>query len=107
MFDGVLVLIFQLPSSIKGKPFHLRSLRDSSLNTIHEPFRCVSPVLSENQSVERRLGELFRRYRDGGASSSGIQSHSCLDRVEISVLPLLSAVISSIFLFDSVLCWLD
>jgi len=33
----------------------------SSLNTIHEPFRCVSLALSENQWVERRLGELFRR----------------------------------------------
>ncbi|QCE10352.1 hypothetical protein DEO72_LG10g1582 [Vigna unguiculata] len=54
--------------------------------SIIEHFCCVSLTFREFQSVKRRLERLSGEYRDGGASSSGIQSHSCLDRAEISIL---------------------
>ncbi|QCD86475.1 hypothetical protein DEO72_LG3g998 [Vigna unguiculata] len=59
-------------------PKLVRNQSEPSLNTINLLSAAFSLTLYEIQSVERRLGELFRRYRDGGASSSGIQSHSVL-----------------------------
>jgi len=66
------------PTFVSTQTFHLRwgfillgfpNQWDSSLNTIHEPYRCVFVALREIQSVERRLESFSGEYRDGRASS--------------------------------------
>jgi len=58
-----------------------------------EPFRCVYLALREFQSVERRLESFSSEYRDEGASSSGIQSHSILEVFKVKYLSLISVIL--------------
>ena len=68
----------RLGFSLLGFTKSARNQSEPSFNIINLHSAAFSLALCEIQSVERRLGELFRRYRDGEASSSGIQSHSIL-----------------------------
>ncbi|QCD89304.1 hypothetical protein DEO72_LG4g248 [Vigna unguiculata] len=88
MLDGVFPPFFRLLShgclsSIKGsyllgftKP--VRNQRDLSVISISESSATFSLTFREFQSVEHRLERLSGEYRDGRASSSGIQSHLVL-----------------------------
>ncbi|QCD95929.1 hypothetical protein DEO72_LG6g628 [Vigna unguiculata] len=80
-----LLLHFLLPAAFIYKrqvisllPKPVRSQRELSVNTITKSSVVFSLAFREFQSVERRLESLSGKYRDGGASSSGIQSHSVL-----------------------------
>ncbi|QCD89306.1 hypothetical protein DEO72_LG4g250 [Vigna unguiculata] len=80
MLDGVFPPFFRLLShgclsSIKGFTKPVRNQRDLSVISISESSATFSLTFREFQSVEHRLERLSGEYRDGRASSSGIQSH--------------------------------
>ncbi|QCE14528.1 hypothetical protein DEO72_LG11g1529 [Vigna unguiculata] len=60
-------------------------------------FAAFSLAFCEIQSVEHRLGKVSGDYSDGGASSSGIQSHSFLGVSQDKYSYLISVISSSMF----------
>ncbi|QCD94013.1 hypothetical protein DEO72_LG5g2091 [Vigna unguiculata] len=99
--DEVLTLNPRLGSYLLGFTKPVRNQRDLCVISISESSAAFSLAFCEFQSVEHRFERLSGEYRDEGASSSGIQSHSFLDCAEISVI--LSYLYFSSYMFVSVL----